>query len=339
MSWKVYEQTFPLPSIPNSPAMSHSRRFDIQRLKHSLRSKSDGGRNKILPTNPVLEPHEDEATNHDHASSTPRPRLTNQKSSPTIRTFNSKNILPIDGSLGHSTPEERSPSFDNHAPLPGPPRHVHSETDLRHQGLNGATKSATRSSNSLRQNFDLAPPPPKMAQKTLDGIAERLFCEEHLRVILRDPAQFLRFTAFLNQYQPQAMPVLTRYLETQKAIKAVEYANAIAETIPQLPSDHSSFIPCSAAILDGRFEARSKRAFDHLMVDALPAWITYNLVQVVTDTMVKEITGNGLPLMRELVGGLAEVFCLSDPSLKDNPIVYASEGMQLFFIEVFFFSE
>lgn len=39
----------------------------------------------------------------------------------------------------------------------------------------------------------------------------------------------------------------------------------------------------------------------------------------------QEITGQGTPVMRELVNGLAEVYCLSDPSLPDNPIVYASE--------------
>lgn len=30
--------------------------------------------------------------------------------------------------------------------------------------------------------------------------------------------------------------------------------------------------------------------------------------------------------MRELVQGLVEVYCLTDPSLPDNLIVYASEG-------------
>ena len=41
--------------------------------------------------------------------------------------------------------------------------------------------------------------------------------------------------------------------------------------------------------------------------------------------MVREITGTTMPLMRELVGGLAEVFCLADPSIPDTPIVYVSE--------------
>ena len=63
-----------------------------------------------------------------------------------------------------------------------------------------------------------------------------------------------------------------------------------------------------------------------LVDDALPAYITHRLVTVVTDSLVKEITGNNAPIMRELIPSLAEVYCITDPSIPDNPIVYASEG-------------
>lgn len=33
-----------------------------------------------------------------------------------------------------------------------------------------------------------------------------------------------------------------------------------------------------------------------------------------------------MPAIRDMVGSLAEVFCLTDPGLPDNPIIYASEG-------------
>lgn len=108
-------------------------------------------------------------------------------------------------------------------------------------------------------------------------------------------------------------------------MKAVEYANALAQTIKPLSGDHSSQTPCPAASIDPRFDARAKKAFGTLVTEALPAYITHALVRVVTESMVREITGTTMPVMRELVGGLAEVFCLSDPSMKDNPIVYASE--------------
>lgn len=178
-------------------------------------------------------------------------------------------------------------------------------------------------SSDETQNFDLKAPPPNIKVKNIDLLSERLFSGEHLRVILKDPSFFLRFTAFLNRYKPHSAPVLVRYLEAQKAIKAVEYANALAETIKSTPGEHPS--PCPAASLDPRFEARAKRSFEALVNEALPAYITNSLTKVVTESMVREITGTGMPVMRELVGGLAEVFCLADPSIKDCPIVYASE--------------
>ena len=179
------------------------------------------------------------------------------------------------------------------------------------------------------QDFDLAPPPPNRPINTIDGLSELLFSPKHLRLILGDPAHFLNFTRFLNCYKPHTAPVLIRYLETQKAIKAVEYANAIAESLQPLAGEHLSLIPCAAALVDVRFETRNRRALESLVRYALPAYITHTLVNVVTEIMVKTITGTTIPVMRELVGGVAEVFCLTDPGLKDNPIVYASEGTQV----------
>lgn len=173
------------------------------------------------------------------------------------------------------------------------------------------------------QNFDLKPPPPNTKVKHVDILSEQLFSGDHLRVILKDPSFFLRFTAFLNRYKPNLAPTLVRYLEAQKAIKAVEYANALSESIKPSPGEHIS--PCPAASVDPRFQARARRYFDTLVTEALPAFITNGLTKVVTEYMVREITGSGMPVMRELVGGLAEVFCLADPSIKDCPIIYASE--------------
>lgn len=174
--------------------------------------------------------------------------------------------------------------------------------------------------------FDLRPPPPNKQVKLLDTLSEQLVSGDHLNVILRDPSFFLRFTAFLNRYRPHSAPVLVRYLEAQKAMKAVEYANLVAQSIKPLPSDPHGQTPCPAASIDMRFEARAKKAFHQLVTEALPAYITQALVKIVTESMIREITGATIPVMQELVGGLAEVFCLSDQSLNDNPIIYASEG-------------
>ncbi|MCJ1475945.1 hypothetical protein MMC13_004609 [Lambiella insularis] len=184
----------------------------------------------------------------------------------------------------------------------------------------------SHSPQAFAQSFDLAPPPPNKHLTTIDTLCERLFSDDHLYLILGDSTHFVRFSAFINKSKSQTALLLNRYLDTQKAIKAVEYANAVAHTIGPLPEDYSTFQPYAAASLDVRFEERSKKAFEGLVNEGLSSYVTRVLVDAVTDTLVKEITGNTMPIMRDLVAGLAEVFCLTDPSIEDNPIVYASEG-------------
>jgi PAS domain S-box-containing protein len=183
--------------------------------------------------------------------------------------------------------------------------------------------------SSSALDFDLRPPPPRPKPPSVELLSESLFSSGHLSVLLRDAHYLARFTSFLTKYRPQYHPVLLRYLETQKAIKAVEYANAVAEGVP-LSSDtdtQESSVPRAsvAAILDKAFEEASTAAFRLMLDSALPMYITYNLVKLVSECLINEITGRQTPLMRDLVGGLSEVFCLSDPNQEDNPIIYASE--------------
>ncbi len=177
-------------------------------------------------------------------------------------------------------------------------------------------------SGSDEPSYDLKPPAPSISHDNIEALSERFFSLDHLDVILRDHNLAARFTRFLNQYRPQHAQALTRYRETKKAMAAVEYANAIAEQILAAPG-HPPYV---AATLDEQFEVRSSEIAEDLVDDALPAYITHRLVTLVTDTLVKEITGNNAPIMRELIPSLAEVYCVTDPSLRDNPIVYASEG-------------
>jgi len=160
-------------------------------------------------------------------------------------------------------------------------------------------------------SYDLKPPPPSQPLSNIELLHERLFSADHLKVIIRDHTLYSRFSSFLTRYRPHASQALARYVETQKAVAAVDYANAIA---------HNQVPGTLAALLEDNFEASSRAAVDELVNDALPAYVTHRLVQIVTETLVKEITGQNTPIMRELVNGLAEVYCLTDPSLPDNPM-------------------
>ena len=310
-----------------------SRRLDLNRIKDTFKGRTDRKRSNVYTRSEEQNGPENgfESPGHDQNLT-----LNAKKSSPTIK-FNPANLLPIsdnsietldNNSASHKTfPRDKGPlpptpsgRNDHHQPRPN-----HPDNGFSHLQNMAESPQRTPPDNSAH-DYNLAPPPPNQTHKLLDNVAERLFSDDHLLIILRDPGQFRRFIAFVNRYKPQAAPMLTRFLETQKAIKAVEYANAIADTLGPVPGEHSNYTPVAAALLDGRFEARSRRAFETLVTEALPALITHTLVNVVTEVMVKEITGNTLPVMRDLVAGLNEVFCLTDPSVPDNPIVYASEG-------------
>jgi hypothetical protein len=206
----------------------------------------------------------------------------------------------------------------------GPPS-VFDQAEQLEQHYTPPTTVNNPGSGSDEPSYDLKPPPPSVSHDNVEALSERFFSVDHLDTILRDHNLAARFNRFLSQYRPQHAPTLTRYLDTKKAIAAIEYANALAESIPT-SQGHPPFV---AATLDDRFEAKSAETVEDLVEEALPAYITHRFVTLVTDTLVKEITGNSAPVMREMIPSLAEVYCVTDPSLPDNPIVYASEGLSI----------
>ncbi|KAI4276739.1 MAG: hypothetical protein L6R38_005584 [Xanthoria sp. 2 TBL-2021] len=288
--------------------------LDVDRIKNGLKLHSTNKRNRTQRSASISGSPPKELSNGNQLAIVPK--LNGKKSNPTLQSERQEDFQPLSPDPV-VLPSVYSPTTHD---FPQPP-----------PTMNGTRSSAEDHMEPLHtptddsNNFDLKAPPPNKPVRFLEHYSEKLFSDGHLRFILRDPAFFLRFTAFLNRYKPHSASILLRYLEAQKAVKAVEYANALAESLKPIPGDASSQIPCAAATLDSRFESRSRRAMDTLVNEALPAYITQAFTKVVTESMVREITGTTIPIMRELVGGLAEVFCLSDPSITDNPIVYASE--------------
>ncbi|KAL5318749.1 hypothetical protein ACEPPN_013813 [Leptodophora sp. 'Broadleaf-Isolate-01'] len=174
--------------------------------------------------------------------------------------------------------------------------------------------------------FDLQPPTVAASGVRVEDVVKRLFSAEHLNFILGDHLLFYQFSTFLNRFRPSLVPTLIRYLEMRKAMKAIEYANAVGRSI-RWPShtDYCKFSRVQAAATDARFEDYAARELLLLCSEALPAFVTHTLIGVVSDCVARDITGQGIPIMRDLVGNLAEVYCLTDPSVHDNPIIFASE--------------
>ncbi len=179
-------------------------------------------------------------------------------------------------------------------------------------------------------DFDLrAPryPKPKASKLNVEVLFDLLLSEGYLGVMTSDPHYLARFAAFLNRYKPDASRMIVTYVETQKVVKAVQYANAVAAALARdRIGEKGSAVEEEAAVLSSSFLHSSRAAFNTLVNNALPAWVTYSLVRTATACLTAEITNyQSTPLTRGLVGGLSEVFTITDPNQEDNPIIYASE--------------
>lgn len=175
-------------------------------------------------------------------------------------------------------------------------------------------------------SFDLVVPAHALGkQYTLETQSELLFSVKHLEVIFQDPVLLQRFSNFLSTSRRDSLPILAYYLDTLKALKAIDYANALIGSLKTIGGLDFTEDPIAATV-NNALRKRADEAFEAMANQDLPAYITHTLIQTVSITIRRRITDT-LPLhLRDLSEGLAEVFCLSDPSRPDNPIVFASEG-------------
>ncbi len=178
------------------------------------------------------------------------------------------------------------------------------------------------------RSWDLVGPPEEsehpVGMYLLEKRADQMFSSEHLRTVFNDPKLLLKFTGFLNAHRPKSIAILIYYLDALKALRAIDYANAIAEALE--PIRGQDFTEQSAApTRNNALEKKAEAAFGHMVQEDLPAFIAHLWIQVVSVSIQRRITGTMAPHLREASEGLAEVFCLTDPSRTDNPIVFASE--------------
>jgi hypothetical protein len=178
-------------------------------------------------------------------------------------------------------------------------------------------------------SFDLVGPAPARAAQgdefSLDNQTQLLFSRGHLQMIFADPSALFKFTTYLGVHRPQSVPILVHYLDSLKSLRAIHYANAICEGLDPVEGFAFTQTPLKPTI-NTALEERARAAFDILATEELPAYITHQYIQIVSSTITARVTGSLAPGLRESSDGLAEVFCLTDPSRPDNPIVFASEG-------------
>ncbi|KAH8882810.1 hypothetical protein GQ53DRAFT_587654, partial [Thozetella sp. PMI_491] len=159
---------------------------------------------------------------------------------------------------------------------------------------------------------------------SLERRSEQLFSKEHLAVIFKDPRLLLRFTNFLCTCRQGSVPLMIYYFDALKAIRAIDYSNAVLDALEPLEG-HDFTLKNTAPTVNDMLKEKADAAFQALAQEDLPAFITHIWIQTVSASIKKRITGTLPPQLRDMSEGLAEVFCLTDPSRHDNPIVFASE--------------
>ncbi|GAO13650.1 hypothetical protein UVI_02017570 [Ustilaginoidea virens] len=162
--------------------------------------------------------------------------------------------------------------------------------------------------------------------------SELLFSEKHMAVILGDSRILGQFTKFLATVRPASLPLLTYYLDSEKAIRAIKYANSVTASLTNLPK-HAFTADHVHDTVNQELQSKRDAAFQALTRDELPMFITHAWIRIVSVSIRRRIMGTLPSYLREASEGLAEVFCLTDPSRHDNPIILASSGRNCRFLQ------
>jgi PAS domain S-box-containing protein len=348
--------------------------MDMERLKQNLRLRSSRSKqtSKKFPTTPsgkkAAGPTQEKELPHRPDSQPQQEKTVSaqpESDSPSLRNWDQDTALPQKQTQQNQRESEQSPKPQQHehSSRPAGARSMTVQNQSTRYGRSGIERSNTqppvekqeqrkqqeitmkqpskesdRTPSSDEQDFDLRPTPSKPRPTSMDTLCEMLFSSGHLNILLHDPQLMTRFSTFLQRYKPELSAIVLQYLEYQKAIKAIEYANAVAQSIAPIAAiqdvdgsrtptqEDSGQLHSSAAELSKPFAETSQRAYDLLVHEALPAYITYTLVKLSTECLIAEITSSApTSLTANLIGGLSEVFCLSDPNLPGNPLIYCSE--------------
>ncbi|KAJ5923646.1 PAS-associated C-terminal [Penicillium verhagenii] len=160
---------------------------------------------------------------------------------------------------------------------------------------------------------------------TLERQADTMFSSEHMLVILKNPRHLARFREFLLKERPKSIPVLTYYLNACKALKALEYANSLIRLSVLLPPGgvEEAKEPVEVSI-NSALEARVQDGLNALTAEELPAFITSTCINITSKVVEERVRGTLPEKFQGTSDALGEVFCLTDPSRPDNPIIFAS---------------
>ncbi|RAH71446.1 uncharacterized protein BO66DRAFT_57304 [Aspergillus aculeatinus CBS 121060] len=161
---------------------------------------------------------------------------------------------------------------------------------------------------------------------SLERLADLMFSSEHMLSILNNPRYLARFREFLLEERPRSLALLTYYLTARKALLAIDYANALVRSVIDAPPvTIATPDPIVGQISHPVLYQRVTEALEALTAEELPAFITARCISLTSRVVEERVRGTLPPKFQGASDALAEVFCLTDPSRRDNPIIFASE--------------
>ncbi|KAH8429643.1 uncharacterized protein LDX57_007315 [Aspergillus melleus] len=166
---------------------------------------------------------------------------------------------------------------------------------------------------------------------SLERMADVMFSIDHMRTILNDSRYLAQFREFLLDERPRSLSTLTYYLNACKALKAIEYANSLVRLSVDVPPpsiqpvDRNHHLQPVGLTGNPALERRVQEALLALTAEELPAFITSRCISITSQIVEERVRGTLPEKFQGTSDALAEVFCLTDPSRPDNPIIFASE--------------
>ena len=162
---------------------------------------------------------------------------------------------------------------------------------------------------------------------SLHKLSDFLFSTQHLRLVLEDHDLFNAFESFLSLKRPQSASLLSSYVTLRKALRSVEYADAIMAGVQNV-SESGNMPKDNCVAMPWVVQDRIDRILDALIPGDFRAFIADVYAKMVSAALADRVTGKENSTTSDIADGLAEVFVLSDPARPDNPLVFTSDDFQ-----------
>ena len=160
--------------------------------------------------------------------------------------------------------------------------------------------------------------------EVVDGL---LFSSQHLKLILGDRRLSPEFRTFIKARTPQTVPVFARYINLLKALRSIEYAEAIVKGLEA--ADEKAFATeIGSVAMPWVIQDKIDSVLVNLVDNELRSFIADIYARIAESALSDRVMGKDNTEAPDIADGLAEVFVLSDPVRPDNPIVFTSDDFQ-----------